>query len=810
MAFVDQLPKDGRALMWLLEVSTDNFSSVSYRWATHSGFVSSAFYEARIVEIGDITRGFGQDHLPVASTVDIVLDNTDFVADFLVDHATMESFTFGARFRLSIGLSDDTADTYQATILKQTVGVFVCLDFPRRDDGHVYLSLADDSIGQLSDLIVPPSPADWLAAWNATTENSACFGNTGLQDPKPLVEWTLPTPIQFTGDFSAVPLCTFNVTRTPADFDTVFFPVGRRPYIYPILVLASRDDAVVTDEDVQALFGTFRTDVIEGPPEYRGSTLVIPELFTPGQNGNTVRIWKAYKTDTISLPGPDGATYDWKLLWIAFDVGAYAYWMDGITSITGTGVIHNKTIPAAPEFAGSSQPTNTGGLQVPSPQRCNSYFAAFASFSVSGRPGSAITDISEPANEGHPANVIQDLVSYYSVMGASAIDATRFDRVRKRSFRTVRGSVSPDGSHIDSTGQQLLSTVSSAYGMGTLRRAIAEVAGTSDIDVFMTMAGKAAIVAQFADFDTQTGPFTALDEEKLANVTDRVPSAGERWAPYNRVFLTAGTGQLGPYDDPAAIQTWKRIIAKTLPVKWDELYQLNPNYLLGDVSVVWATRNLEAKVRPIISFTTDVTILALELGDYFTLTWARGGNNSVYPATLFRIESMVIGAMKGTVEVSAVWMGDLQVDQPFLLDNESLALRVAGSGGRTCTVTDVSDLVDFSSGDIIADGVVNGDFLLIRDSSEAATTFFRNKMLRIVDATLGATQIQVDGDLDFGTAGSHVIAAADWSIVRSFITYPNTIDDPANYPSGSEMYGKVSDGNGQFSDSSAANKLLDG
>jgi hypothetical protein len=210
-----------------------------------------------------------------------------------------------------------------------------------------------------------------------------------------------------------------------------------------------------------------------------------------------------------------------------------------------------------------------------------------------------------------------------------------------------------------------------------------------------------------------------------------------------------------------------------------------------------------------ISFTTDLSILAIDLGDYFTLAWTRGGMNSAYASTLWKLETATIHPSNGSVTCTAVWMDDLVTSQPFLFDNETLIVRSAPAFGQTLTVTDGSANVDRSAGSFITDGVAAGDILRMRDTSEAAKTFFRNRDIFVASVT-SATRIVVSGDLDFGTAGAHVLADTDWKIVRGATTYHTAVSDPANYPSGGAMYGKAGDATGRFSDASTSNLLKDG
>ena len=802
MAFADLVDSDGKMLWWGLEVCTagDDFATVQYRWATAAGDVGGVHFQERLATIGNIHRSLGADHLPVASTVEIIIDNTDFAADFLVNRATVESQGFKTRFRLHVGIDDGTPNTYQATIVTQQVGVFVCLDFPARNGSSVKLSLTDDSLGKLSDLLASPTLADWRQDAGNTADNAlfdlAPWGN----ELAALTDFETPIPLQFgVPPYIGVPVSFWNTQPTLADFDLANWPAGERRYLFPIVVCATRDTATIDAADVTGLRakfqGTFGVPLPGALPtsagavpfsqNLAGTTVVIPQTFAGITYGSTLytRIWKAYKTQTITKDG-----FAWKLLWIAFDAFVFEQWFV--------------------QTHGVYPPQRYNDFSIDS--RANT-FAAFESFEINGHPGSGV--LGQAADTyTNPANIMFDLVESYSAMGAGAIDATRFTRARNAIRMDAKGNISFEGIE----GGQSKSVVGEreivSYGSGQLRKAIAELAKSCDVDVFMTMAGKVGIAVMAADFETQTLTYPTIDEARIGGVVDTVPSQGERWSPYNRVFLKCADGRTrGPYDDAAAIATWGKTIQKVLECKWwwsNIVRSFAGGSSAKDLPAVKNFRFIEAKVRPIISFTTDVGILVLELADYFLLSWTRGGESTAYASTLWRLESVAISPNSGSVDVTAVWMGDLQTDHPFILDNEALLLRSSPTFGQTLTATTGSTTLVRSAGSFITDTVAAGDIVRMRDTAEAATAFARNRDIKVVSVT-DATHIVV-ADSVFGAAGAHVIADTDWTIVKSFLTYPNLASDPTNYPSGSLMYGKISNSVGQFSDATPANKLLDG
>ncbi len=530
--------------------------------------------------------------------------------------------------------------------------------------------------------------------------------------------------------------------------------------------------------------GTIDTDTVTGLEGTLGGwgALKIPETFQ--YSGITYRIWKAYKTQTITKNG-----YDWKLLWIAFDAFKWRIYLE---------MLDNADLDRAMKSSGQKASKANQGDYF------GGTFAAFSSFNITGTPGSGVY-----GSAGEVVNVMRDFVEYYSSLGAGRFDVTRFAKADLSLKTEIRGSIFAGGRSLaPTTGDQQLSSKKSPYGVGMLRKAIADLAGTADFDVFMTRDAKVAIISQGADFETGTSTYPAIGEVRINTVEDHTPSNGQRWTPYNRAFVQNGAETLGPYDNQDAIDEWGRVISKVLGSSWWWLMQNGKKF--GESSEqLWAIRNLEAVVRPVITFTTDMSILTLELGDYFTMPWTRGGVNSAYASTLWRLESVTISPGQGSVQAAAVWMEDLRVDYPYLLDNETLVVRATPGGGQTLTVTDGSTTLVRSAGSFISDGLAPGDIIRIRDTSEAATTFFRNRDVKVALVT-DATHVEMVGDTDFGTAGAHVVAAGEWQLYRGATTYPTAITDAANYPSGGLMYGKITDSAGEYSDASAGNKLLEG
>ncbi len=204
----------------------------------------------------------------------------------------------------------------------------------------------------------------------------------------------------------------------------------------------------------------------------------------------------------------------------------------------------------------------------------------------------------------------------------------------------------------------------------------------------------------------------------------------------------------------------------------------------------WAYRQLESSARPLLSCTTTIEALQLDLGDYVQVTWTRNLGDPHAPA-YFQVQGMTLHPSTNTVDLELLWCGDLRSLRPYILDDETITRRVASGGGRTATVVDSDATVLFSSGSLISDGVAAGDHLILRDATEAATGFQRNRALKIASIT-DATHLEItESDLDFDAGAG--IAVATWEIRRSHLTYATLGTDPTNYPAGADVYGRVAD-----------------
>ncbi len=765
----------GVGVAYLVEVSTDRFSTVSYYWGSKAGKLDGTNEaDPRLLGVGALHRALSPAGFAASST-SLALDNSDGGLDWLVSRATVESTLLKSKFRISLCVWDVTNPSDTAT---KVLGVFVALNYPKRNGARIDIDLADNALSDACELALAPTLQEWLDD-SGTNSTNAPF--TPIARVVGTTDYNQPAPVAFNTTVPA-PLVGWDATKSYA----------------AVLLCATTDTAAVTTTDV--------TDVEMKVPGLNpritpsSGWLGLPQTYTKG--GLSVALWDAKKTQSITK---DGKT--WKLIWALL-------YLDNIRDY----LVAEAFIAPLTITVNNGYTTVTVTRDFVDEVLVNAQFRA-TGFPLSGRSyyGLARTyGLTAPA-------IIYDLLSSYSrELTLSDLDADSFNEVLASYPFTMPASFYSGG----------LLTQSATYGeqpsrftvgQGLLRRAVGNLCQSGFVDVATGWDGKfkaiATNVPYGATVDAFGGAAPSLDELLASNISDHIPSQGERWAPYNRIFVHHDQGTYGPLDDAAAIASWGRVLTRDLRmsgVDYGQLLLWSGNAFGLSVGV-YEMGFLESKVRPILSLMYPLDALTLELGDYFTFSWTRGGLAAPYEDTLFRVESLTLNPNDCTVDVTAVWMGNLQTDLPFLLDDVSLYTRVSATFGRTVTVTDGDSLVIFSSGDLVADGVAAGDLLVLKDSTQADDVFTRFRAIRIVSVN-SANEMNVDStDLDFGPDSVSGIAVADWTIVRGATTFHTVSTDPTNYADGGYMYGKATSDADVFSGaipdgpaSTAGNKLMDG
>lgn len=748
----------GVGVAYLLEGSTNLFVATQYAYSTHDGlFGASSAYDQRIVEVGDLQRGFGVDGTLAASSVSVRLANTDAGVDFLI---TDPSVLFKVRWRLKIVLYDEALPSDFAA---KALGDFVNLDNPARNGSSVALNLADDSFGQAAELAIPPTWAEALAV---------ALDSESTQPPVPIAMGG--------GTIPCVPT-----------------PYGSADTSINFVLCATTDTAAVETEEVEGL-------LISGPglnlASINGHPIGVRSTETLGDANNVFTdfpIWEIAKTASLTK---DGRT--WRVLYVTIFTENLKDWL------SAKGFLARTTITNGPYTVNVNVGVSYFNSELLPQLTIEAIGPRFSS--ITRTETGSVTTIRAP-------DIAYDLLRYYSrgltsgqVSQASFAAATAafpmfffkasyyFSNFIQQVTRVSAGSA---------LGRRVQPSIAST-AQGILRRAISELCQGGLFDVVTDWSGQFVAHVLANNFSLQTTTPTVVDETLIKDPTDKVPSAGERWAPYNRVIF-ASNGRI--LDNATAIAEWGVVLPRTINDA--------ATALAGDTSfsgvdfgigTFGAIGTLESKVRPIQSFDYPLDALAWELGEFIAVTWSRGDSGlAVYSSTVFRIEGLTLHPARCMVSVKAVWIDDLANQLPYLLDDETLLLVSKGATSGNA-VPDGSGSVSFGGTiDLNAQGVRAGDILILRDSSQAATVFTRNGAWRIAIIGGAGNVCDIDNGGDGNQPAAGTVANADWYIVRGATSYPTAVSDPTNYPSGGTMYGKQADGP-EFSDSSTANVLQAG
>jgi len=795
VSFDTEVVKDGIGRAIRVDVSTDKFSTVEARWGNVAGLLDGTnMYSSRVNSLGMVRRGFGQQRVATGGTTSLVLDNADGALDNYATYLSMSTLA-KVRFRIYVVLFTPGSTPGDSKLL----GEFSLSAWPERDNAAIRMELADDVMGAVGQQAVLPTLADWEALGDAATNPLADgFGRPDSLDGAGAVpvqvafgeDWLLAMPHLLPigavdavyEDAMIVPICCTRDTGAGSDDDCTNLRISwinpGAGVNTPRLVDVPR---TVWNDSTQSDLEVWR---VERSPTITkdGRNFKIIYLVVRADLGVIVNTTNNYLTGVSSAP-PGGSNFSYDQSQFQLEaMGGYPW-----TALAEMRDYHNNN-PALPQYA------NIG--------------AGVLAWYVKGFPFSAMTQQSDPVQ--HPVDVLTDLVSYYSASSTITVDSTAAARVKAGNPTAAAfGVVQPwtDRANNPAVFQPPPS----------LRQAITKIAQSSDIDVFINWSGQFSFSSDVRDFTVVTGALTAVElkEEQASDLKDRLPSNGERWAVFNRLFFTGGKAYpaegrevpyQGPYDFEAGttgISIADRIMEASLEQGWVAWRK--------QAQSPWFWRQIDIQARPVLRFRYNISALRLELGMYFRMSWTRGPSiTSPYITTIFQCEAITYAPGDDSVEVEAVWRGDVEEENPYLLDDESLLVRSKGvlTGQALC---DGSEVVEFDGTiNLSTMGVVAGDILILRDSTQAADVFTRNAAFRIA-VVLSTTQISVlDSAGDPAVIPSGNVANADWSIVRGFTTYHDAVSDPTNYPDGSLMYGKVTNEDGEFSDSNEGNLLLSG
>jgi hypothetical protein len=764
--------KNGIGVAYVLKVSLDGFSTVFATYSTVA--VDGQTYDPRIQYIGRLQRGLQPQFTIGAGTVQIVLDNTDGGVDWLADQATVETEALQAQFNLLMLLFDPLNPSDHDT---KDLGKWGCLDYPQRDADKVTLSLADNAFGAISELARAPSINEWLTDSGTTTSNCPLVTATGggISPFYSLLDVSdMNAPIRLAFGNRPIP-----GIRVCEGYDTTAANFYKRV----LLVCATADSEPVPDP-VRLFCPTLGTAIADARLGSQG--IEVPSSTVAGRTPGT--IWTSNVSQSLTK---DGKT--WTIIYIVIDFQVFRSWVDAV--VRGP---HNQNL-LTPDWAGSEWTV-----------QCRLFSSlTFTTPSVSSPDGTISVT---------PPQVAYDLLANYA-RTALSVDSSSFAAVSSAkpilSACGVIGdiqapSVSEDISRASGT---LRAPHVEALG-GRMKQALNELCQSGQFDITTKWDGTIQAIPPVASFDAQTSALVALDEELVVEGSwaDKTPSVGERWSPYNRIYVRDPDGsQYGPFDakdyslNIDKIDQWGVVLPYTLTSTW-----VRYSDVINSALQIWNGGGFEARVRPVVVFRYSLEAMALELGQYIELTWSRGGTISApYSQSIFRVEGLTLIPESCEMQVTCVWFGDLRTSPPYLLDNESFTFRWVGTGGGTLTVQDSINAVILSVGGFLGNGVQPGDIIVMEDATQDAATFTRYRGIRVA-SIFSDTVAHVTGDLGFDAPAGVAIANGQWAIYRGATTYPDVISDPTHYPLGSAMYGKVTDSSGLYSDSTTGNQLLDG
>lgn len=748
-----------------------------------AGAVELAAQSTRLVNLGGLSRALGEDFIVSHSLLSVTLSNEDGGLDSLVNDWTM---SLKIRARFYVGL-------YTPGIMRahwRQLGEYTYDDCPDRSSSVLDIAL-QDRLAVLEPFRAP-SLKDWYEQdvycpyhWYAREELEAITATEA---------WSAPLPIAF-GD-QALQLTFFPQTYgISANNSGVGSPnVARFAGQTPWVLCATLNDAAVSGDedevgviwlekssyDMDDFYAAGPTNLAELAKD--SSIKPLAQMTDLDKDNKQYFVWSVRKSGPVTVDGRG-----WYLLWILVDIlGLPPQLANRTAPAHGLRFVRNADGSVSPL---TSAGTRMNGNLTEWGTRASASLL-YVSLRRLGRAWSAGSRVlshmaSATRAQHHPVDIIDDFARHYTQVGQNIDDA--------RMAQTKATTPGRQGALcINGMGERSASVLDAV---------MSDFAESMDLDVFMTWEGKLTALGSNETFDAATADLPHFYEHELSGLTQRMPSRQMRGAYANRVTLdfevdlllddarAGGESQppsRGPFDDAAApIAVTERVFSRELNARWTPRALLRQN--------PWGYRTLNRAPRQRIRFTTGLRALNLELGDYFSLDWARGGT-VVYEGTVFQVLGLALNPDSASVDVEALWAGELRLNRPYLLDTEGLQAREKLSA-RSLTLTHNSSVVDFASGSLVAEGIDAGDVLVLRD--DVAGLWRRYAAYRIVSVG-SVTQLTVvadDADYTWNlTSGTVVVTDGAWSIVRGATTAHTAITDAVNYPYGSSPYGKVANG----------------
>lgn len=813
MSFNTEALIDGRGRVIRIDGSLDKFATTTYRWGNVAGVLDGTNqYSSRVMSVGSVHRGLGQNRVAGGGTCDLVIANADGAYD-----ALFESIDDQAALRLRIYVCFFTPGVSPLVFTSKLLGEFSLTGWIHQDNETLTFPLGDDVMGAVAQQAALPTLQDWHNVGGSAATNPL-YDAFGMPDS--ITEYS-PVQLAFGEDW---------VLALPH-----ILPVGvidaayEKKVIVPIC--CTSDTGAASQNEITNL----RISWFD-PNAKKTRVIDVPRtgVTTTGGVPSDVTNWTVERSPTITK---DSKSFKIIYLVVRDDLGAYDR---AHNYINGD---HAVVDPQLAQSYGSSDYGNEflggyagTGIYQRRAEHGNSggeaqygcFAAGVLAWYVKGVPLSARTQTTSPIQ--HPVEVLTDLVNYYSNNTGITVNTTERERVKTATASAAcAGTVQPWVSG-PKRGDPVFQQPPS------LRQVITAICQSSDIDCFIDWSGQFSFATDFWDLTfassgaaswspdggsntsgngvTTTYVPTVIPETWLADGFERWwPSDGERWAPFNRLWFTGGKANpadeqeppyQGPWDfdtgQPGAITLAKRIIEATLEQGW------RPYRQQAQTPCHW--RSLNTVARAMVKFRTHIGGLQLELGQYFALSWTRGPTLAgPYSGTIFQCEAITYAQADDTVEITAVWRHDVVTERQYILDDETLIVRSKGLLTGSATPNDGDVVCDFGGTiNLTTMGVQVGDILVLRCTTDAEDDFAGNSAHRIT-RVVSTTEVEVTPV--FGTFDTNPIPNAEWHIERGATTYHTAVSDPTNYPIGGDRYGKVTDA-GLYSNASTGNRLNSG
>jgi len=620
----------------------------------------------------------------------------------------------------------------------KTLGVFGLFEPPVRTIESITIQLCDTVAAQAEEMLRPPSLEDWYGVTDAARPTYTSGDLDGA------FEATEPLPVRF--GLQRHPLLRF--------------------YGLNVFLCATRDVVTAPSPTLLGVHLSNGADI---------TTLLFGESTRTGGG------YSATRSSVITVDG-----YGWRVFWMSLSVQQ--------TDLLATALAQRPwlTTGLPPNIAARLKSRSLDAL------------AAFDQLGLTFRcSGLSETQSSSDFPKKHSSSATAySILTDYTALGSA--------RVNKASFQTIAASIDADvnGTLEASTAESDLdgSRVAAVTG-STLAPSVGALGLVGGFEIRAGTDGLLHAKALAADyFELTTTPIT-IDETQVTDISDRLAGRGERWEPFGSVYVTKHGKTFGPYRNASTSVAGGRA-ARTVAMDWighedlaaqEEIPSVRAN--ARRVADVIFGGQYAATKRPIISFTTWLEYIDLELGDFFYFSWTRGGRGTPYDNDLFRVEGLVFSPESCTLRVTAVYCADFPglTRWPALLDNEALITR--GAGGvvlgaiHHVAIADGDATVLFvledeeNPGDFYLEappsGTSIGDILWLYDGARA-----RSRHLRITSVSETSVDVET-GDLDFDAGDD--LRTTNWAVLRGKSTLPSSVDDPTNYPSGGLPYAGVAD-----------------